>query len=191
MSVGAFLLQFFLQPEVIVFIVFLYFGRIIYLHKDENEKINEKGDEKVFRFKLPIGDWSGDGHGRCDYYLIKSSKPVEQVREIHFNIPEKMGINIEEICSEYGDCKVEARIIDKLIDLGFDLDLLEDTYQKGEDAYFSSEDMCQLWIFLLMKTDLSLRLELIEESNIEMLPFYGFDSKQRHIGFVGYGIFAK
>lgn len=37
-----------------------------------------------YKFKIPIGDWSGDGHSKHEDYLIESNKPVEQVRELYF-----------------------------------------------------------------------------------------------------------
>lgn len=130
------------------------------------------------QFKLPIGDWSDDGHGKCDYYLIRSNKSVEEVREIHFSIPDNLGVNIEKICRGYEESKMSSDIAEELVELGWEC----------SKDYMDSESMCRLWVFLLMKTDPTLELE-VQEENIEMLPFYGFDEKKRHIGFVGYGVF--
>ena len=55
----------------------------------------------MYQFKLPIGDWSSDGHCVCEYYLVSSNRPVEEVREAHYKINEKTGIDIESECSEY------------------------------------------------------------------------------------------
>lgn len=134
---------------------------------------------------MPIGDWSDDGHGKCDYYYIKSNKSVEEVRETHFQLLEKTGIDIEEICSEYEDSSIRLELFKSLVELGINIDKFDLPY-KG-NVGISSENMCYLWTFLLMKTDETLRLEIEDEP--EMLPFYGYDDKKRHIGYVGYGCF--
>lgn len=139
----------------------------------------------MYRFRMPIGDWSDDGHGKCDYYCIKSNKPVEYVRDIHFQILEKTGIDIEEICSEYEDSSISVEQFNELLKLGIEEERFDHPY-KGNIGV-SSENMCYLWTFLLMKSDETLNLEI--EETPEMLPFYGFDQKERHIGFVGYGCF--
>jgi hypothetical protein len=143
----------------------------------------------MYKFRLPIGDWSGAGHGKCEYYLIDSNKPVEEVREIHFLITLKTGVDIESFCNEYQDCRVSSEIIEALISLGFGVHKLASTFIEGEDSYFRSEDMREIWLFLLMKTDPTLKLEIAEENVIEMLPFYGDDAQGRSINFVGYGAF--
>ncbi len=139
----------------------------------------------MYSFRMPIGDWSDDGHGKCDYYYIKSNKPVEEVREIHFQILDKTGFDIEETCSEYEDSSISEDQFNELVALGLEAKRFD--YPYNGRVYISSENMCYLWTFLLMKTDATLKLEI--EKTPEMLPFYGVDNKMRHIGFVGYGCF--
>lgn len=151
-------------------------------------------------FKLPIGDWSDDGHGECSYYTIKSNKSVEEVREIHFKIKDSLGIDIESIASEYEDSSIDSDIVEKLFEMGFK-EFLGTRYgvclecENEEDEEYdsewtiTSEGMAYLWLFLLMKADSSLKLEFDKTVKIPMLPFYGFDEKNRHISFVGYGCF--
>ena len=40
----------------------------------------------MYKFVIPIGDWSEDGHGKHDDYVVTSNKPVEAVREAHYRI---------------------------------------------------------------------------------------------------------
>lgn len=138
----------------------------------------------MYKFSMPIGDWSDDGHGKCEYFIVKSNKPVEEVREIHFQIKEKTGVNIEELCSEYEDNTIFVDDLEEIEELGFDISNIE-THDGKASLY--PTDMLNLWVFLLCKTDETLKLEI--EDTPEMLSFYGFDYKGRHIGFVGYGCF--
>lgn len=138
-----------------------------------------------YKFSMPIGDWSDDGHGKCDYYTIVSNKPVEEVREIHFKIEDVTGIELDRICSEYEQNYIYVDLLEDLKELGFDASGINVSEDK---AYIYSYNMMRIWMFLLMITDESLKLE-VEEESLEMLPFYGFDEKGRHINFVGYGCF--
>jgi hypothetical protein len=143
-------------------------------------------EPKEYMFSLPIGDWSGDGHDNCNYYYVKSAKPVEEVREAHFRIKEVTGVDIHDICREYEDTFIDRDDYEKLrLLFDFKADDHDDDYPKEERIGMNPDDMVKLWILLLNRVDKSLNLVKCEES--QMLPFYGFDEKGRHIGFVGYG----
>lgn len=139
----------------------------------------------MYKFRLPIGDWSDDGHGKCKYFTITSDKPVEEVREAHFKIEEKTGIDVESICSKYRDSSITVEELDELVKFGVDIEEFDLPY-KGMIGV-STEGMCHIWVTLLNYVDPKLNLKVEEE--LPMLPFYGFDKKKRHIGFVGYGCF--
>lgn len=135
----------------------------------------------IFKFKLPIGDWSDDGHGQCDYFIVESNKSVEDVREAHFQIVEKTGINIEKICKQYEEDVIKSDDREDLEELGFKF--------ASSSNVMSSIDMANIWVFLLMKADEALQLKIIPEEIMPMLSFYGRDEKDRNISFVGYGVF--
>lgn len=153
----------------------------------------------MYKFRLPIGDWSRDGHNECIDYYVSSNKQIDEVREAHFKIQEITGIEIEEVVGTYDESWIEPEDVRKLIDLGFYdyMSKFEDySYIKEhaeslnddeKDYEVDSEIMVNLWIFLLCKVDPELELKLEEPT--EMLPFYGRDEKGRHIGQVGYGLF--
>ena len=136
-----------------------------------------------YRFYLPIGDWSNDGHGKSEMVLVKSNVPVGQAREAHFRIKEATGIDIHSFCDDYEDWAVPAEIVEKLNKLGFPFEV-----EEGESAYIEPDKMAALWMFLLQKANPAIRLKKDDEG-IPMLPFYGSDEKGRHIDQVGYGLF--
>lgn len=43
-----------------------------------------------YLIKFPIGDWSNDGHGKCDWYMFKSNVPVEELRIAHFKVHDEI-----------------------------------------------------------------------------------------------------
>lgn len=42
-----------------------------------------------YLFKLPIGDWSDDGHGYCKDFIIECNMPIEKVFDAYFITCEK------------------------------------------------------------------------------------------------------
>lgn len=140
-------------------------------------------------FTLPIGDWSGDGHGSCECYEVTSNKPVEEVREVHFKIKEATGIDIHDIANEYEENSVSAdHPVIEFIKNEEMLDAIIENYNPEDDRHcLSTDGMAYLWVSLLMATDKTLRLETKAFARPELLPFYGHDKQKRHIGFVGYG----
>lgn len=134
----------------------------------------------MYQFYLPIGDWSDDGHGHHEKFLINSDVPVERVREAHFRIKEVTGLDIEKICAQYGEDTIAPDVERKL-------EALDIPFVGGSEP-IPVDDMAKLWLSLLQLADPEIHLE-IGTSQIPMLPFSGFDEQGRHIGQVGYGLF--
>lgn len=148
------------------------------------------------QFYLPIGDWSKDGHGECEKILIESDSSLEDIREAHFKIEEKTGIDIHEIANEYEDNTMKSDTCLEIIELGLDInnylsemyeELRKDNILDEKIYYIESYGMGKLWVDLLNKTDKSLNIKICENKEIPIIHFYGFDRKGRHIKTVGYG----
>lgn len=137
----------------------------------------------MYKFRMSIGDWSDDGHGMHEDFIISSNVPVKVVREAHFAMKDELGFSIEDICSEYEDSVIDSEITKTIMELGYEFEDIED----GEAGMYP-EEMARLWIFLLQKVDANLELKIIKDE-IPAFHFYGFDEKKRHIGQVGYGLF--
>ena len=157
-----------------------------------------------YKFRIPIGDWSGDGHGHKEFFLIKSNKPVEAVREAYFAASEKLGYNLDGShdakngpCADYEDRTIDNDWYSKLVRDGIlndndDISINEDE-ESGDvenETYDVDTDMFVGMVLAYLKVgDPELVLEVIKEESLPMLPFYGYDDKQRHIGYFGYGLF--
>jgi hypothetical protein len=137
----------------------------------------------MYKFRMSIGDWSDDGHGKHKDFIVESNVPVQVVREAHFAMENTLGINIEDICCDYEDSVVSSETTRAIRELGFEFEDIDN----GEAGMYP-EEMVRLWIFLLQKVDPDLELEIIKDE-IPTFHFYGFDSQKRHIGQVGYGLF--
>jgi hypothetical protein len=138
------------------------------------------------KINFPIGDWSDDGHGKCDWFLVESNKDVLAVREAHFQCPQILGFDIGDICSEYEVRALDKKIHAKLVEEGiFRNRHFEDEYE-GEYE-MSPESLMNLWTDILMYIDPELHLEICKPH--DCIHFYGFDDKKRHLSTPGYGLY--
>ena len=141
----------------------------------------------MYMINFPIGDWSHDGHKQCDWYLVKSNKPVEEVREVHFKMRNVLGFTIHDFATSYEDNEFPKKIIQKLEH--FSLDPRKYISDEDEEKYtIGPNEMLTLWIDLLMLIDPNLILE--EAPDYPSINFYGFDEQGRSFNFVGYGCFS-
>jgi len=131
------------------------------------------------RFKLPVGDWSDDGHGKCDWHMIESNKPVEIWREAYFAAREKwpaLAPDSDDLSRTKPDEWPKEEI---KVKIGFPADDL--------DAY-DSEGVALYTLAFCQRGDPSLKFKRIVDDEVAMLPFYGVDKQGRHIGHIGYDI---
>lgn len=140
---------------------------------------------------MPIGDWSNDGHGMYDVYKIESNKPIQDVFDTHFMINDKTGINLDEVCREYGNPYLKEHVAKRLVELGFFGSLIDgeasDSYTIDEDGDYKmySYGLAKLWIFLLRLADLELKLTIVPDD----LPVLRGWNNGRFVEFSGYGVF--
>lgn len=143
--------------------------------------------------RFPVGDWSGDGHDKCDYFQAKSNKTVQEVREIHFSAKETLGFDIGDICSDYEESEVREDLLEELVKAGFDIQWEDGSetakyFEEADGRCMTAEGVFNLWIDILMFLDSELKLEPVAD-NFEDITFYGYDEKKRHLSAPGYGVF--
>ena len=147
-----------------------------------------------FKIQFPIGDWSDDGHGRCENYLVNSNKSTQEVREIHFSCSEKLGFDIGKICKNYEDSELSLDVFDKLKTAGFKIEWRGENedmcryFPNVNDRTMGPDEVFNLWIDILMFLDSELVLIPITQ-DYESINFYGFDNQGRHLSTPGYGCF--
>lgn len=131
------------------------------------------------RFKLTIGDWSNDGHGRCETFIVISNKPVQESREAYFKAIEKLNFDISrEVCSDYQEYELKPEVRKKFKKLGYTI-----------EEEFDPEAYAKLLLFFIKQGDPELELILSPPDSLQTFHWYGFDEQRRHIGHLGYGLF--
>jgi hypothetical protein len=146
-------------------------------------------NEDVYLIEFPVGDWSDDGHGKCEYYWVKSMKPVRDVREAHFKVKEVFGFNIGKICGEYEENYLDKKVTEKLKELGYDFKVFENYNDEGNPTELGAEQVIDIWLYLLNHIDPELKLRVLNY-DAPGINYYGGDAKRRHLDTPGYGCFS-
>jgi len=133
--------------------------------------------------KFPIGDPSADGHGHCDYYIVKCNKSMNELHSIHTSCKKKLGFEIGDICGEYEENTLNPEILDKLTTAGIlailpECDREEITLGEG----LSSETVIEIWLTILKKLDDTLVYKIVGDD--ELPTFNPIDHP-------GYGVFSN
>lgn len=97
------------------------------------------------QFKLQFGDWSNDGHGKSQDFILETNKSVKDVEEAYAKAKEKSGVDLENICSEYEERALESETYDKLKALGWKPNLSEKDLARFENknSFYSYLNMTE------------------------------------------------
>ena len=132
-----------------------------------------------YAFMIPIGDWSGDGHSIKEEYHATAAKPIEDVREAYFAAKKKLPPECcpENFCNLYEEPEMAEESRAALTAAGYNV-----------PEEIDAKAIASIVVWFLNQGDPSADVRLDGERP-EMLPFYGYDKKKRHIGGFGYGLF--
>ena len=145
---------------------------------------------KKHKWAIDIGDWSNDGHGKCESKLIESNLTNEEAREAYFKAKEKLGKAYPEIvCQEYEDYLVDAEMLKELRAHGFEFKDCDGEGEGDEEVVYPYvEGMLQLTLWFIQQGNPDFKYKIINPPSTPRLAFYGFDKQKRHISFIGYGV---
>jgi len=143
-------------------------------------------------FTIHIGDWSGDGHGRCETFHVETNASIEEVREAYFRARAKLPEHLcpENFMNAYEDRSLPVEAWRDALEAGFDFfeDFEEFNYEPDLDYDVSPHILFKYVMWFIQQGDPNLSLREIAPT--PSLSFFGVDSQNRHINFIGYGLFG-
>jgi len=132
-------------------------------------------------FQIPIGDWSGDGHEKCERFDASAAKPIGDVRAAWFAAKEKLpGLAPDSFCDEYEEGSLPEAVEANLRAAGCPL---------PESDGWGPGAMAAVVAWFLNQGDRDLDVRLEARPSVPSLVFYGYDEQNRHINGFGYGLF--
>jgi len=136
-------------------------------------------------YQLPIGDWSHDGHGHCEWFTVTSDASAKEIfAAYHDSVKLHPDIDPDKICNEYGENIIDPDILEKIIAAGFN------GFTHSEDDGVDTDQFVEyvVWFINLGKPSVNLTLIPKDHSN-ELINWTAQKEGTTFPGF-GYGLFS-
>lgn len=145
-----------------------------------------KGIEMIF--KLPIGDWSGDGHGKCDYFTCEAdADSIAEVKEAFDAASQSLPTVLDPrtFCSEYEEYRVPNEVATICDEVGI---LTNDGWPDGKIFEEGSLGMAEYVIWFINQGNPNLNARMSAINTVPILH-YGYHPTS-HTSFIGYGLLS-
>ena len=139
------------------------------------------------QFRLPIGDWSKDGHNQCDYFHVDSNISAKDLVPIYNDMDKEYQISKE--CNYYDDWQLSEDFIDLMQGLGLDMSTYVENME-SEEYGISSKQLARLILDCLMIWDEDLKLALIPEPAVDTFNNLLAQDINSSLDLPGYGLFS-
>ena len=160
-------------------------------------------------FKVPVGDWSDDGHGKYEDYYVEANYSAQEMRQAYKDTCKKIGLQMNHntdytgieglkswgnwryLLTNYEQSSISEEAIEILLEHGFDFENFDGERDENDklivqDIYFSSENVFELFMWFVsysMPNDFEYK-----QVTFEAEPIVGYwnDGLNHQIG---YGVF--
>src|SRR6185312_2286086 len=148
-------------------------------------------------YKVPIGDWSKDGHEYCEEYLIEANYPLKEMQEAYRKTCKKIGLQLSDgidffdevyriekwryMLCDYEESSIHPKAVKILVENGYEFSVSEEVLE--EYIYFNGQDTFDLFMWFI---SFSLPDDFhYKELDIQSISGYWGDLNIS----VGYGVF--
>ncbi|PFA76864.1 hypothetical protein [Bacillus cereus] len=157
-------------------------------------------------FKVPVGDWSKDGHNVSENYYVYSNYPLEKMQQAYKDTCKKIGLQMNDsstnytgledgmgtrrgwrcLLTDYEESTISDEAIQILSEHGFDF---RSVFKDESDGtiYFTSKDVFTLFMWFIsysMPKDFEWK-----ELNLDAEAIIGYWSESLNHQ-IGYGVFC-
>ena len=136
-----------------------------------------------YRHRVIIGDWSDDGHGKCDNIEFSSNLTREEIQDAYEKAKAEHKVDFALFCNEYEDDKLPDDVSDRLKNAGIDVDAIR---KEGGDFWYNDQ-----WDTFGVRSFFLLLMEFIKCGNPnfvyipdESAPYLKLGNSQ-----MGYGLY--
>lgn len=139
-------------------------------------------------FTITIGDWSGDGHGKCEkFHVVVPDHFTKEILFENYNKNKKdFGFGLSDFAEEYEDSAIPLAKLNTLLQAGFDEESLKSFIEEEYGKYpLCADEMLEIAMFFFSHGLDNFRWEILKTDG----DLIGFRENRAESGFVGYGIF--
>lgn len=131
-------------------------------------------------YTVTLGDWSDDGHGKTNDFVISSDSTYEEITEAYKRGEKELGIKfVKNYCSDYEDNTIDVDLVNALKANGINITL--DKYELEE---LEENGTCGIW----HDTYFFIWLELVRLGKPPH-PITDISTKTQNFKIGGYGLF--
>lgn len=166
-------------------------------------------------FKVPVGDWSHDGHNQSEDFYVYCNYPVEAMRQAYKDTCKKIGLQLNSsenftgrddfwikseswriLLAEYEDSVISVEAVEILLNHGFEFneyELTDDEFECEDEKFtaYSSASASSDTVFRLFMWFVSHSMPKDfewERFNLEAEPIVGYWCDGLNLQ-IGYGVF--
>lgn len=161
--------------------------------------------------KVPVGDWSKDGHSQHKDFYVSSNYPVKDMQQAYRDTCKKIGLQLNHsdnymgidgadkhdskdkwrfLLTEYEQSSIDEKAVKILLDNGFDFGRVDGERDENDkmilqEVYFYDEGVFDLFLWFVsfsMPNDFSWE-EVVQDA----VPIVGWWSDLNHQ--IGYGVY--
>lgn len=140
------------------------------------------------KFRVNIGDWSDDGHGQCEHYMIEvlDKVSITDIQNAFITECERMGLFENKrfiIARDAEDCTISEEHYEVLKENNINID---DLIEQGNDEYYimNGEAMTHL-VMRICQNGINFEYKIIKDT---VLNFNGYWNGTLNTQ-IGYGLF--
>lgn len=138
-----------------------------------------------YEYVLPIGDWSNDGHGRCEEIRIATNKNKKEIIEAYRKTCKKLNVTFDtnELYESYpirllvdgNDLEISNETMNILFNNGLNENCMKKFFSEYGDCYFfgSSEDAVKFFMEFVKISLLDLNYEIVNEQKDYLFGYWG------------------
>lgn len=110
----------------------------------------------MYTFQYTVGDWSDDGHGKTDVFILESSVEADVLKEAFTAGVKCIGHDVTSMCEGYEENTIPEEVAQAFIDVGVSLDEADD----GE-VWLAPDALMDMIIATIKAGDPTITLEII------------------------------
>lgn len=144
-----------------------------------------------YKFKVNVGDWSNDGHGKHKVILIESTEPNDKVQVAFKTAGQRIGVIGSGrflIADDFEDCCLHLNHAKVLKDVGVAFEDIVHNEGTDEEPYYvfdcGSESMVHL-VMRIAQTELDFDYKIISDEIPNFNGYWGNNNIS-----IGYGLFG-
>jgi hypothetical protein len=132
------------------------------------------------KYKLTIGDWSGDGHEKTEIIFLETNRSSKEIDELYKKSASLTGIEFKKLFKDYEEYSLNKDVIEAFQKHGINISNcleeyeIEEFEESPEEFGFSVDSAVKLFIEYLKLSDSELIINVVNDQTEELNIRFGY-----------------